>query len=73
MASCGASGKAVQDLGITSGFEPDLESITVFDVNKKVETADIKVSFFVLMRYVWQSIILNFQTFLLLLFRNLNI
>lgn len=34
---------AVQELGIPSGFDADLESLSVYDVIKKVETQDRKV------------------------------
>ncbi|KAL4230965.1 hypothetical protein ACF0H5_011338 [Mactra antiquata] len=39
----GASGMTVQELGIPSGFEADVESLAVFNEIKKVETQDRKV------------------------------
>lgn len=39
----GASGMAVQEFGIPTGFEADLESIAGISEIKKVETEDRKV------------------------------
>ena len=42
----GSSGMAVAEMGVPTGFDADLESITKHDFIKKIETQDRKVIFY---------------------------